>query len=92
VHWFVVVHKLIVDQILTYVPQQTNARKNNKPGYKFLTLFKNLWKHVLSERKAQNLAMNRAQSWTSKNLDLFFEMCQKYYDHLEMHDKVIKIL
>jgi len=31
--------------------------------------------------------MNRAQSLNSTNLDLFFEMCQKYYDHLEMHDK-----
>ena len=31
--------------------------------------------------------MNRAQSLNSTNLDLFFEMCQNYYDHLEMHDK-----
>jgi hypothetical protein len=50
-------------------------------------LFKNRWKHALSERKAQNLAMNRAQSMTSTNLILFFEMCQKYYDNLEIHDK-----
>ena len=49
----------------------SNAFRNNKPGYKFLTLFKNRWKHVLSERKAQNLAMNRAQSLNSTNLDLF---------------------
>jgi len=31
--------------------------------------------------------MNRAQSMTSTNLILFFEMCQKYYDNLEIHDK-----
>ena len=31
--------------------------------------------------------MNHAQSMTSTNLILFFEMCQKYYDNLEIHDK-----
>jgi hypothetical protein len=40
-----------------------------------------------SERLAQNLPSNRAQSLTPAKIDVCFQMCLKYYDFLDIHAK-----
>ena len=66
-----------------------NKFKNNMPGYKFLQCFKKRWKNQLSSRIAQNLPSNRASALASATLDSFFDMCKKYYDHLEVQPQNI---
>ena len=60
---------------------------NNLPGRKFFILFKQRHHKILSSRIAQNLAVNRAVALNNDSLDQFFQICQKYYDYLEIHNK-----
>ncbi len=64
-----------------------NIFKNNYPGRTFFRLFKQRHHDILSSRLAQNLSVNRAIAINNHSLDEFFEICRKYYDHLELNDK-----
>ena len=74
--------------IKTYLDKtEQNVFVNNIPGKTFLKNFRERWKHRLSDRLAQNLPSNRAQSLTPAKIDDFFQMCLKYYDFLDIHAK-----
>ena len=46
---------------------------------------------MISPRIAQNLPVHRAVAINNHSLEEFFEICRKYYDHLDMNYKPQKI-
>ena len=77
--------KTIIHNYLVRTKQ--NIFKKHYPGRTFFRLFKQRHNDILSSRLAQNLPVNRAIAINNHSLDKFFEICRKYYDHLELNDK-----
>jgi hypothetical protein len=60
---------------------------NNLPNGKFLILLNQRHHKTLSSRIAQNLAVKKAIALNNDSLEQLFQICQKYYDYLEIHNK-----
>jgi transposase-like protein len=69
------------------ISSNQNLFKNGIPGRSFFRGFLSRWNHVISRRLAGNLPVNRAAALSSHNINQFFDLCQKYYDYLDIHNK-----
>jgi hypothetical protein len=81
---FTHVQKVIHDYLKR--TDQLNLFKNGRPGKKWFILFKKIWKYELSERPTENIAISRAASCTTKQVDDFFENVSKAYETANIKD------
>ncbi len=59
---------------------------NGTPGRVWLENFSHRHKEVLTKRRPQALALNRAMSFTRETAAKFFAMCKNLYDELGLHN------